>query len=200
MKKPLIFLSVALVLVAVGIGAYLLLFAKPGANVSEIEVKLLPELYQGDRACSDEEMISSISGLMTDARAGLYADMQAFWSHEELPSEVATDYALVTFSVEITNTTVFDSFCNGVLVDRYDETSELFLVTNPSPTITELERFSKESVAEYSVYVYLGDKTKEEIEATLKSVGLQIPFHNRIYAGGNQYADCDKATVSFVGF
>lgn len=200
MKKPLIFLSVAVVLVAVGIGAYLLLFAKPGGRVSEIEVKLLPELYLGERACSDEEMISGISGLLTDARAGLYADMQAFWSDEELPSAVATDYALVTFSIEITNTTVFDSFCNGVLVDRYDETSDLFLVTNPSPTIAELERFSKESVAEYCVYVYLGDKSKEEIEATLKSVRLQIPFQNRIYSGGNQYADCNEATVSFKSF
>ena len=199
LKKKIIICVLSLLMILVASGVYVFVLSKPHISVDKVTITTLELEYSGEKYGEDYDIVGTVEYDFNNALERKYKDMQLFWKDDELPSDDPKDYAVLTFYLNVENTSIFDSFCKYVLLNKYDEQSEILLVTAPQPVYYEFERLSSSDQYVYQIYIYIGDKTKEDIENLVESVQLQIPFSNTIHKNGNVYVDIDEVEITYEG-
>ena len=125
-----------------------------------------------------------------------------FWRDKPLPSDDPNDYAVISFNLNVKSTTIFSVESPYLLMNEYDESSEILVVTQPHPTYYQFDRMSSsKSVFQYSVYAYIAGKSEEEIRSLISSIELQIPYSNKIKKNGNMTLSVnEKYDIKYEGF
>lgn len=198
-KKRIIIGVSSVLMILVAIGVYVLVLSKPHISVDKVTITTLELEYSGEKYGNDYDILGMVEYDFNNALERKYKDMQLFWEDDELPSDNPKDYALLTFHLNVENTSIFDSFCKYLLLNEYDEQSEILLATAPQPVYYEFNRLSSSNQYVYQIYIYIGDKTKEDIGKLIESMQLQVPFSNTVHKSGNVYVDIDDVEITYKG-
>lgn len=202
-RKKSIFYIVTIVTIIFGmILSYFLIFAQLKISIGSVTVSKLPYHFSEGKETPEDVQMSIVSGLLEDARENKYPEMQAFWSDKPLPSDDPNDYAVISFNLNVKNTTIFTAESPYLLMNEYDESSEILVVNQPHPTYYQFDRMSSsKSVFQYSVYAYIAGKSEDEIRSLISSIELQIPYSSKIKKNGNMtFSVSEKYDIKYEGF
>lgn len=192
-KKRIIKIIIALILLVGIIAAYVLFLSKPQVTVKSVTVESLNLYTQPGQIgyIEGHDPVDSIKYYIERNRVYGDNDVQVFIEGDELPSNDPNDYAKVTMELEIKNKSIFDSYCNYIMVNGGEGLYELNFVSSPNiePYVANRLSTTKEYVFEF--YIYTKGKSSKEIEDLIRNIELQFPFHNDILKNSNQYFNVD---------
>lgn len=197
MKKKIAICVCSGLLVLLCISVYLLIFRKPEITITQVTITELLKDYESMRDFwSDDEIMDIIPDFMEDAKK--YPDIQNMWGDEDLPSYNPQDYAVLSIQFSARNTTIFDSIYKYALINAFDRQAGVAIVSNPLVTPIEIKRLSTTDELEYRMYIYMGDKSKEEIEQFINSIEFQVCFDSKIYKGGSIIVDVENPDITYI--
>lgn len=203
-KKRIKIFIIALALVVVFIIAYILLLSKPKIVVKSVSVESLDLFTKPEHLGYMEGVnpVDSIEYFIERNRTYDDEDIQVFMQGDKLPSNDPNDYALVTLELEITNRTLFDYYCDYIMVSDSNDLHDSYFVTKPNVKPYVANRLSTTKDFTFKFYIYTKGKNAGDIEDFVRDLDLQFPFNNHILKDRNKafsVEDNDEVIFSFDG-
>ncbi len=197
MKKKITLTTCAVLFVLVSLCIYFFIFRKPQITVTQVAITDLLKVYEMNRGfLSDEEIMDAIPYFIELSEE--YSDIQNLWGNEDLPSYNPEDYAKLSFQFSASNTTIFDYIYKFSLINTYDKEAGMAIVSIPPVTTTEIKRLGTTHELECSLYIYIGDKSQDEIEAFVDSIEFQVCFENKVYKSGSILVNPEAPDIKYI--
>ncbi|MBQ2981400.1 MAG: hypothetical protein IJD58_04655 [Lachnospiraceae bacterium] len=191
-KKRVKVFIVSLIIVIVSILMYVLFLSKPQITVKNVVVESLNLFTEvGHMEYTEENPVDRIGRFIERSRTYGDNDIQVFMKDDSLPSNSPSDYAKVTLEFEIKNMSVFDVYCEYILVNGGKDLYESYFVTKPNVEAYVVDSLSTTKECKYTFYIYTRGKSVKEIENFVRDLQLQFPFANNILKNSNQYFNVD---------
>lgn len=192
-RKLLLFIFIVLLLGIV----YVIVFSKPLIKVEEISVI---NAHERGLSCdmTDDDMKDTVWTLYDDAED--MSDHQQIWQGEKPSNENIDDYIIINYKLKATNFSVFDSYCDYLLINDCDNSKKFFITEWPNTSSYILKRFSTQNDDEFllEIWAYKKDISEKELDNLIHSVQIQAALSNKLHKNYSLLINSEKAEIKYI--